>query len=266
VRREADLAALAGRALLFAGAAEALRLKRAGWAACVDFFELVARFGAGFLDGFLAVAFFPEADLFPVTFFPIPFRFAEDLAERLVFDLLLLAFDTRAPGRLLALRPADFFEVFFLEAAFFFGICSVSRWLQNAPAIIHRRGGSESPELSAGPEDRSGQGNAGSGRPVWRAVLRDNGRINPAAQIECCRQTSKARAHPTNKIIQDRVCNRLMKCASVPIGPNIKFQRFQFDTLSFWNILEVKLGKIRLARLRAETGELGHSNANRVIA
>jgi hypothetical protein len=62
------------------------------------------------LDDFPAAAFFPEADLFLVTFFPISFRLDEDLPDCLALLLTALPF------------AEELFEDDFLEAAFFFGI------------------------------------------------------------------------------------------------------------------------------------------------
>jgi hypothetical protein len=75
-----------------------------------DFFELVVRFSEVFLEDFPARAFFPEADLFLVTFFPMSFRLDDVLPDCLALFLPVFPF---ADG---------FFEVAFLEAAFFFGI------------------------------------------------------------------------------------------------------------------------------------------------
>ena len=106
---EADAAlALAGR-----------RLGRATAAGRVVFLELVARFRGDFLEDFPAIVFFPEADLFLVTFFPTSFRLDEDFPA--CFARWLTAFPFAA-GRLLELPAEVLFELFFLEAAFFFGI------------------------------------------------------------------------------------------------------------------------------------------------
>ena len=82
---------------------------RATAAGRVDFFELVLRFREVFFDDFPATAFFPEADLFLVTFFPIPFR----LDEVLLDCACLLPVLPFAEG---------LFEDDLLEATFFFGI------------------------------------------------------------------------------------------------------------------------------------------------
>jgi hypothetical protein len=58
-----------------------LRIDRATGAGRVDFFELVVRFSDVFFDDFPAAGFFPEADLFLVTFFPISFRLDEVLPD-----------------------------------------------------------------------------------------------------------------------------------------------------------------------------------------
>jgi hypothetical protein len=85
------------------------RLGRATAAGRVDFFELVVRLRDDFFDDFPAFAFFPEADLFLVTFFPMSFRLDEVLPD----CACLLPVFPFAEG---------LFELALLEAAFFFGI------------------------------------------------------------------------------------------------------------------------------------------------
>jgi hypothetical protein len=95
---------------------------RATAAVLVDFLELVLRFREVFFDDVPAELFLPEADLFLVTLLPMPFRVDEALPACWVPLLPGFPLPGFAADRLLDLPAADFLDVAFLEAAFFFGI------------------------------------------------------------------------------------------------------------------------------------------------
>ena len=97
-------------------------------------------------------------------------------------------------------------------------------------------------------------------------MLDDDGRVDAAAHVESGGQSGEARAHTPDEVVENRIGDRLMEDAKIPIRPDIKLQRFQFDAEGFWDVFEVQYREIGLARLRTETGELRYPDADCVVA
>lgn len=94
----------------------------------------------------------------------------------------------------------------------------------------------------------------------------DHRRIDTATDVEFRGQTHEAWFDGRDQIGKHLVGDRFVERPLVPIGPDIEFQRFEFDAEGFGHVFQGEFGEIRLACLRAETGEFRYANTNRVIA
>ena len=97
-------------------------------------------------------------------------------------------------------------------------------------------------------------------------MLGDDGSVDAAANIELSGQACKSRRQAANEIIENLVGHCLVKCALIAKGPDVKFQGFQLDTESFWDVFEIEGCKIGLPCLGTKTGEFRNANPNGVVA
>lgn len=97
-------------------------------------------------------------------------------------------------------------------------------------------------------------------------MLGDDGRVDPASNVEFCGQTGESRTHAGRQIVQNLIGHRFMERPGLPKRPDVKLQRFQFDTEFLWHIFEVQSREIGLPGFWAKTGKFRDSNSDGVVA
>jgi hypothetical protein len=101
--------------------------------------------------------------------------------------------------------------------------------------------------------------------PVRMAMLGNDGRVNAAAHVELGAHAQELRLDRGDDVVQDLIGHRFMKSALIAKRPDIQFQRLEFDAGRRRHIFEADRRKIGLPGLRAQTGELGDVDTNRIV-
>jgi hypothetical protein len=87
-----------------------------------------------------------------------------------------------------------------------------------------------------------------------------------AAHVELGSETHKARLGGSDQVIQDTVGDILVEMAFVAERPDVELEAFQFDALLISDIVKDERGKIWLAGLGTQAGELRDFHMDMVIA
>lgn len=101
--------------------------------------------------------------------------------------------------------------------------------------------------------------------PVRVSVLYNNGGIDAAAHIKLGADTHEVWRYGFYQVVEDFIGNRFVECALIPECPHVQLKRFKFHAQCAGDVFDLDGGKIRLACFWAQTGELRHVNADRII-
>jgi len=83
-------------------------------------------------------------------------------------------------------------------------------------------------------------------------------RIDTTPNIKISSNSHEAWLRGLYQVIQNTICNILMKPALLSERPHIELQRFKLYTQFIRNILNQNSGEVRLPRLRTKTSKLRH--------
>lgn len=96
-------------------------------------------------------------------------------------------------------------------------------------------------------------------------MLGDDGRVDPAADVEPCCQPSKTWLGCRDQVAENLVGHRLVERAPVAIADNVLLECLQFDAELVGHIFEIQGCKIRLPGAGAEAAELGDPDPNGIV-
>ena len=104
-----------------------------------------------------------------------------------------------------------------------------------------------------------------AGKTGFAMLGRDCGE-NTAAHIELGTQTHVARSRGGHQVFQNLIGDGLVEGAFIAIGPDVEFQRLEFDATAVGNVVQKERGEVRLSGFWAQTSELRHRDLDGIIA
>lgn len=89
--------------------------------------------------------------------------------------------------------------------------------------------------------------------------------VDTATDVEFRGEAHETRHTGAHQVIEDMIGDRLVEAPFLAVGPDVAFQRFEFNATLVRYVFDVQGSEVGLTGLGAETGKFGDSNANRII-
>ena len=93
----------------------------------------------------------------------------------------------------------------------------------------------------------------------------NHGRIDAAADIELGCQSGKSGRHDGSQVVQNLVGDGFVERALIAITPHVLLQCLELYAALVRNVFQVQGCKIRLPGFRAQAGELGDPDSDRIV-